>query len=910
VPASHWIRSSARKIYGCYAWLTLLVVVVPVTLLLIVTPGIMRRRRIVRAGARLVCRLAGCPIEHTGWRIPPEFACIVVANHSSYLDGIVLTAALPPRFAFLIKQEMAKVPVAGFVLRQIASEFVDRRSPNDRHRMARRLVETAHRGWTLAVFPEGTFDEQPGLRRFHTGAFAASISGNLPILPIVIHGARAMMPSGVWLPRPGRLGIHVCEPILPSQYGSVEALNAATRRALLEHLDEPDLEPAQTNCVAVYEPAERAPAESPPPGRPLWRPPRERAAASQMQRFLDHVRDESGAGDYAGLHAWSVAERGRFWSRFWDFCAVTAAHKGAVDLVDGDKMPGARWFPDARLNFAENLLAGAPQSCAIVFRNERGERRELSRRDLRSAVAAAAAEFRSLGVKAGDRVAGVLPNCPETVIAMLATTSIGAVWSSCSPDFGARGILDRFGPIEPKILIGTNGYFYSGKRIETRDQLQDVAAAMPSLVRTFVVDCLGEGNDGNDDALRPFPAADSGTADEPAFERFPFAHPTYILHTSGTTGLPKAIVHGAGGTLLQHRKEHMLHCDIGTGTCVFYYTTCGWMMWHWLVSSLASGATIVLFDGNPMHPDPGQLWRLAEEERVVVFGTSAKYLSALEKSGYRPGDRHDLGALKTILSTGSPLSVSSFEYVYSAIAGDLQLSSISGGTDIVSCFILGNPLLPVYAGEIQCAGLGMRVDVFDEDGRAVVQRQGELVCTAPFPSMPVGFWNDPDGSRYRAAYFERFDNVWCHGDYVEATEHGGYIMHGRSDTVLNPGGVRIGTAEIYRVVEAIPEIAECIAIGQSWEDDTRIVLFVRMQPGALLDDAARERIRSMLRTQASPRHVPAHILEVADIPRTRSGKIVELAVRDVVNGRAVANTEAIANPEALELFRDLPELRV
>ena len=902
---SHWIRSSTQKLYGCYAWAALTAVVVPVTLMLLVTPGVMRRRRIVRGGARLVCRLAGCPIRTTGWTIPPEFACVVVANHSSYLDGIILTAALPPRFAFLIKQEMARVPVAGFVLRQIASEFVDRRNPHDRHRMARRLVETAHRGWTLAVFPEGTFDAQPGLKRFHTGAFAAGISGSLPILPVVIHGARDMLPSGVMLPRPGRLGIHVCEPIMPAQHRGMPALIAAARRALLGQLDEPDLEPAQTNCAAVYAPEDAAQDT---PATPLWQPSPGRAAASEMRRFIDTVNDEAGARDYAALHAWSVCERGRFWSRFWDFAGLTATHKGNTDVVDANEMPGARWFPEARLNFAENLLTGKPDSCAIVFRNERGERRELSRGALHSAVAATAAQFRALGLEAGDRVAGVLPNCPETVIAMLAATSIGATWSSCSPDFGVRGVLDRFGPIEPKILVGTNGYFYSGRRIDTRAQLREVAAALPSLACSYIVDFLGEGDtdDGGELQAFPKPATDAIAS----FEQLPFDHPTYILHTSGTTGLPKAIVHGAGGTLLQHRKEHMLHCDIKPGKRVFYYTTCGWMMWHWLVSSLASGATIVLFDGNPMHPDPGQLWRLAEEERVNVFGTSAKYLGALEKSGYRPGDSHDLSALETILSTGSPLSVSSFDFVYSAIAQDVQLSSISGGTDIVSCFILGNPLLPVFAGEIQCAGLGMRVDVFDENGQSITRRQGELVCTAAFPSMPLGFWNDPDGSRYKAAYFERFEGVWCHGDYVEATRNGGYIMHGRSDTVLNPGGVRIGTAEIYRVVESISQIAECIAVGQQWEDDTRIVLFVRMQPGSRLNDTLREKIRSLLRTQASPRHVPARIVEVADIPRTRSGKIVELAVRDIVNGRDVVNTEAIANPDALDLFRNIPELRV
>lgn len=889
--------------------MALLIVVVPVTILLCVTPGIMRRRQLVKAGAQTVCWLAGASIRQSGWRIPDDFACVVIANHSSYLDGVVLTAALPARFAFLIKQEMAHVPVAGFVLKQIAAEFVDRRNPGDRRRMARRLVETAHRGWTLAVFPEGTFDEHPGLKHFHTGAFAAALSGNLPIVPIVIRGARKKMPSGFMLPRPGPLSIRVCEPLEPRDFGSVEALSAAARRSLLEHLEEPDLEPAATAILpGPMDPSTstaRVNAE-----QPLWRPAADRAAASEMQRFLDSVREESGARDYRALHKWSITERGRFWSRLWDFTGVIASEKGAVDVAEPDRMPGAGWFPQSRLNFAENLLAGDADTVAIVFRNESGERRELTRAQLRDAVAITAAEFRKLGLEAGDRVAALLPNMPETAIGMLAATSIGAVWSSCSPDFGVRGVLDRFAPIEPKILIGIDGYCYAGKKIDCRGQLKEVAAALPGLAATFIVEYLREDPAVTSNGFRPFPSTTGEhQAEALSFEQLPFNHPVYILHTSGTTGLPKAIVHGAGGTLLQHRKEHVLHTNIVPGKRVFYFTTCGWMMWHWLISSLASGATIVLFDGNPMYPDAGALWRLAEEEQVNVFGTSAKYLSALEKVGYRPADEHALDSLEIILSTGSPLAVSSFEYVYAAIRADVQLSSISGGTDIVSCFILGNPLLPVYAGEIQCAGLGMAVDVFDSAGKSLEGSQGELVCRAPFPSMPIGFWNDPDGSRYHAAYFDRFENVWCHGDYLETTSHGGYIMQGRSDTVLNPGGVRIGTAEIYRVVEAISEVAESIAIGQTWDDDVRVVLFVRMQDGQKLDDAMRERIRKRLREQASPRHVPARIIEVSDIPRTRSGKIVEVAVRDVVHGRTVANIEALANPEALDGFRDLPELQ-
>jgi len=643
------------------------------------------------------------------------------------------------------------------------------------------------------------------------------------------------------------------------------------------------------------------------PSEPIWRPSHDRIESSNLRHFMRTVAPRSHADDYAALHAWSVGDPAAFWSAVWDFCGVVAERKGDVAACDLDRMPGARWFPDARLNFAENLLQQTGTGPAIVFVNERGSRRTLSWDELHAWVAGVADALRAAGVEPGDRVAGLLPNLPETVVAMLAATSLGAVWSSCSPDFGAKGVLERFGQIEPKILIGVDGYYYNGKTIDSLPQLDQVARALPSLRAVHVVDYLGTRSAAARVAhASPFPPPLRGRSIE--FVQLPFDHPVYILYTSGTTGLPKSIVHGAGGTLLQHRKEHVLHTDLKARQKIFYFPTCGWMMWNWLVSALATRATIVLYDGAPLHPDPAVLWRMAETEQIEVFGTSAKYISALEKSGYEPAAHHDLGALASILSTGSPLAAESFDYVYRSIKTDVQLASISGGTDLISCFALGNPLLPVYRSELQCLGLGMNVAIFDDRGQPVTQRKGELVCTAPFPSMPIRFWNDPDGRKYHNSYFARFPGVWCHGDYAEITAHGGLIMYGRSDTVLNPGGVRIGTAEIYRIVEQLPEIAESIVVGQDWENDTRIVLFVRLRDGATLDDALRARIRALLRSEASPRHVPAKILDVPDIPRTRSGKIVEVAVRETIHGRAIDNLDAIANPSALEAFRGRREL--
>jgi acetoacetyl-CoA synthetase len=571
-------------------------------------------------------------------------------------------------------------------------------------------------------------------------------------------------------------------------------------------------------------------------------------------------------------------------------------------------MPGARWFDGATLSFAANLLHPERDGPAIVFANERGERSELGWADLAQQVAGLAAGLRALGVGRGDRVAGLVANRPEAVVATLATASLGAVWSSCSPDFGPDAVLDRFGQIAPKVLFATDGYFYNGKSIDSLPLVRAIAARLPELRAIAVIPYrVGVPE------LRSLPNGmlfadllDPSAPLEP--EAVPFSHPLYVLYSSGTTGVPKCIVHGVGGTLLQHRKEHVLHCDIRPGDVVFYFTTTGWMMWNWLVSALASAATIVLYDGAPLHPDPGVLWRIAERERIAVFGTSARYLAALEKSGYEPRAQFELAALRAVLSTGSPLAPSSFDFVYRSIKPDLQLSSIAGGTDLISCFALGNPLLPVYRGELQCRGLGMRVEIFDVDGRSLRGAKGELVCTAPFPSMPVGFWNDPDGRLYHNAYFARFPNVWCHGDYAELTEHGGLVIYGRSDAVLNPGGVRIGTGEIYRVVEQLEEIAESVVVGQSWENDTRVVLFVKLQPNRTLDAALEKKIRDAIRTKASPRHVPAKILVVTDIPRTMNGKVVELAVRDVIHGRDVVNAEALANPAALDQFRDRVEL--
>ena len=645
---------------------------------------------------------------------------------------------------------------------------------------------------------------------------------------------------------------------------------------------------------------------------PLWRPSEERIREANLTRFRAGLEDRRGLAfeDYPALHRWSVEDREAFWTEIWEFCGVIAERRGDVVLAEADRMPGARWFPDARLNFAENLLRRRDPGPALIFRGEDRVRREVSRAGLHDLVSRLAQAFEAAGIGPGDRVAGYLPNIPEAIAAMLAASSIGAVWSSCSPDFGVAGMLDRFGQIEPRLLITADGYSYNGRSIDSLSRVREALERLPSVQRVIVVPYLEDDPDLDalplaktlEETIAPFPAG------EIAFRRLPFGHPLYILFSSGTTGIPKCIVHGAGGTLLQHLKEHILHTDVKPDDRVFYATTLGWMMWNWLVSTLAAGATALLYEGSVSHPGMAALFDFAAEERMTHFGTSAKYIDAVKKSGLAPAETHDLGALRTMMSTGSPLVPESFDFVYRAIKRDLCLSSISGGTDIVSCFVLGNPTAPVRRGEIQAFGLGMDVAVFDDSGRAVVGEKGELVCRGPFPAMPVRFWNDPDGARYRAAYFERFPGIWCHGDYAEITEHGGMVIHGRSDAVLNPGGVRIGTAEIYRQVEQLDEVEEGLAIGQDWQGDMRVVLFVKLAPGLALDGALEDRIRRRIRAGASPRHVPARIVEVADIPRTKSGKIVELAVRSIVHGEAVRNIEALANPEALDHFRDRDEL--
>jgi acetoacetyl-CoA synthetase len=641
----------------------------------------------------------------------------------------------------------------------------------------------------------------------------------------------------------------------------------------------------------------------------VWTPSPRRASGTRLAAFARHAEKIAGRplAPYRDLHEWSVTDRAAFWDAVWEFTWLIGARGGRV-VDDADRMPGARFFPDARLNFAENLLRQTGTKPVIFAADETGRERTIGADELRDAVRRAAAQLRARGVGKGDRVAGVIGNTPEAVIAALAAASIGAIWSSCSPDFGAAGILDRFGQIEPVVLVATSEYAYGGKRFDNRGKVREVARALPTLKEVIWVDGSGEAGGVPSAEWNAWIAAAPDTA--LTFEPLPFAHPLYVLYSSGTTGIPKCIVHGAGGTLLQHLKEHQLHCDVRAGDRVFYFTTCGWMMWNWLITALASGAAIVLYDGAPFQPDGNRLFDLADRFGVTLFGTSAKFIDAVQKAGLEPMRTHSLSTVRTITSTGSPLAPASFDFVYQHIKTDVHLASISGGTDIVSCFVGGVPTEPVRRGEIQAAGLGMNVDVFDEDGRSVRNVAGELVCKSPFPSMPVSFWNDPDGSRYRAAYFERFPGVWCHGDWATMTDTGGVVIAGRSDATLNPGGVRIGTAEIYSQVDRLPEVSEALAVGQQWHGDERVILFVRLQPGRALDDELRARIVKEIRANTTPRHVPAKIVAVADIPRTKSGKIVELAVRDVIHGREVKNREALANPEALELYDDLEELKV
>ncbi len=647
--------------------------------------------------------------------------------------------------------------------------------------------------------------------------------------------------------------------------------------------------------------------------RPLWQPSPARIRDANLTRFAAHVAKEWGANleGYDAIYDWSVAEPEKFWRSVWTFGGVKASTRGERVLVDAGKMPGAKYFPDARLNFAENLLRRTGPGDAIVFWGEDKVKRRMSWDQLTDEVARFTQALRKLGVASGDKVAAYMPNMPETIVAALATMSLGAIWSSCSPDFGVTGVLDRFGQIQPKVLVAAEGYYYAGKTFDQLPKVKEILAKLPTVEMTVIVGYTRERAD-----LASLPNAVhyadfiQPKASGLTFEQVPFNHPLYILYSSGTTGVPKCIVHGVGGTLLQHLKEHQLQSDVKADDRIFYFTTCGWMMWNWLISGLASAATVLLYDGSPFHPDGRVLFDYADAEGCTLFGTSAKWIDAVAKAGLEPIKSHKLSTIRTICSTGSPLAPEGFDYVYEKIKPDVCLSSISGGTDIVSCFVLGSPISPVYKGEIQKRGLGMAVEVWNDDGKPVVGEKGELVCSAPFPCMPVGFWNDPDGARYKAAYFERFPNIWCHGDYVELTGHGGMIIYGRSDATLNPGGVRIGTAEIYRQVEKIDEVVESLVIGQDWQNDVRVVLFVRLREGLTLTKDVADRIRKQVREGATPRHVPALILQVQDIPRTKSGKIVELAVRNVVMGRPVKNVEALANPEALEHFRGRPELAV
>ena len=646
----------------------------------------------------------------------------------------------------------------------------------------------------------------------------------------------------------------------------------------------------------------------------LWQPTPAGISAANMTQFREYINEQYNVNhaDYDALYEWSLAQPEKFWLSTWEWCDVSASARGDTVLVDADKMPGASWFPDARLNFAENLLRKKGSEPALIFRSENNAKRSLSWDGLHQQVARVANYLRRIDIRPGDRVAAFMPNVPETVVAMLAAASVGAVWSSSSPDFGVQGVVDRFGQIEPRVLFTSDGYFYNGKFHDSLGKVSEFLQQLKSVEQVVVV---------------PFenPAADfqcqvpgavsyaticEGHSDEmPAFEQLPFAHPLYVMYSSGTTGVPKCIVHSAGGSLLKHLVEHRLHCNVNDGDRLFYFTTCGWMMWNWLVTGLASGATLLLYDGSPFYPDANVIFDFAEQEQMNQLGTSAKYIDALSKEGLKPIDTHDLSSVRSIFSTGSPLSPEGFSYVYESVKSDVCLSSVSGGTDILACFVGGNPVLPVYRGEIQCRLLGMAIEVFNDEGKAVQGEKGELVCTKVFPSMPIGFWNDDDGSKYHNAYFDRYENIWCHGDFVELTDTGGMVIYGRSDAVLNPGGVRIGTAEIYRQVEQLEEIVESLVVGQQWESDTRVVLFVRLSEGVTLDDSLRQKIKDKVRANCTPRHVPARIAAVADIPRTKSGKIVELAVRNVVHGESVKNKEALANPEALAYFENVPELQ-
>jgi acetoacetyl-CoA synthetase len=645
----------------------------------------------------------------------------------------------------------------------------------------------------------------------------------------------------------------------------------------------------------------------------LWEPDEERIKNSNMIRFMGLVNDKYNQNftDYDSLYQWSVENIADLWASVWEFCGIKASSPYEQVIEDLSKMPGARWFPGARLNFAENLLRYRDEKKAMIFHGEDHETREMTYAELFDEVARLAKSLRDIGIQQGDRVTGFMPNMPETIVAMLAAASIGAIWSSCSPDFGIDGVLDRFGQIEPKVLFTADGYWFKGKKLESLERISKIIDKLPSIEKVVVVPYTEQNPDinGIQNAVHysDFRSPESGLGIE--FEQLPFEHPLYIMYSSGTTGLPKCMVQSAGGVLMNQLKELILHTDLKCEDVIFYYTTCGWMMWNWLVTSLAVGAKLVLYDGNPFHPEPGALWKMAQDDKITIFGTSAGYISALINAGVKPGAAYDLSPLKAILSTGSPLSVESFEFIYSEIKQDLQLSSISGGSDINGCFALGNPIGPVYAGELQCRGLGMKVEAFDDNGKSVMNQQGELVCTAPAPSMPIYFWDDSENEKYHAAYFDVYPDIWRHGDFIEIRDTGGVVIYGRSDATLNPGGVRIGTADIYSIVDQFEEIEDSLVVGQNWKDDVRVILFVKAMEGHALTEELKTRIKKTLREKASPRHVPAKIISVPDIPYTINMKKVELAVKKVIQGQEVLNKDALKNPEALDAFADLKELQ-
>ncbi len=645
----------------------------------------------------------------------------------------------------------------------------------------------------------------------------------------------------------------------------------------------------------------------------LWEPSEERVKASHMYRFMQEVNERYGREftDYAELYQWSVDNIPDFWSTMWDFAEIKASRRYDQVVDDLTRMPGAKWFQGARLNFAENLLRYRDEHVALIFKGEGRDSVRITYAELYREVAQVAAAMKETGIRPGDRVVGFMPNMPQTIVAMLAATSLGATWSSCSPDFGIKGVLDRFGQIKPRILFTADGYRFKGRRFDSLSRVADILKELPTIEKVVVVPYTEEDPD-----IRLVPQAvdyrefkTGGGSQEIDFVQLPADHPLYIMFTSGTTGLPKCMVQSTAGVLINQMKELLLHTDLKREDTIFYFTTCGWMMWNWLTCSLAVGASLVLFDGNPFYPDPGALWQMAQDEKITIFGTSAGYLAALQNAGVKPGRVYDLAPLKTILSTGSPLAVEGFEFVYRDIKQDVQLASISGGSDINGCFAAGNPMGPVYAGELQCRCLGMKVEAWDENGRPVLNQQGELVCTAPAPSMPIYFWDDPDGKKYRAAYFDVYPNVWRHGDFIEINDRGGVVIYGRSDATLNPGGVRIGTAEIYRQVEQLEEIEDSLVVGQNWKGDVRVILFVKMAPGYTLTEEIKAKIRTTLRTNASPRHVPAKIIAVPAIPYTLNMKKVELAVKKVIEGQAVLNKDALGNPEALDHYANLPELQ-